>query len=207
MTQYSYSRLANVDALRGFVLFGILLANLPYDKNSALFSATDRSLDFLFHLLIDKKLITIFSILFGFGFFMQMQKAEREGLHFPKYFLIRMIILFAIGSLHAYGLWFGDIIRTYAFGGIFLLFVSSWPIKRLLWLALFFNILLTGVIFIGNAALEWQSYVILAELPIGNSRYYSLHAYPKIFYTGSWPDLHKGALIILFPRNKYNCGF
>ena len=181
MTQYSYSRLANVDALRGFVLFGILLANLPYDKNSALFSATDRSLDFLFHLLIDKKLITIFSILFGFGFFMQMQKAEREGLHFPKYFLIRMIILFAIGSLHAYGLWFGDIIRTYAFGGICLLFVYSWPIKRLLWLALFFNILLTGVIFIGNAALEWQSYgydpKFAEELPIAKSfgRYYYLN--------------------------------
>lgn len=173
MIPFSYNRLAHVDALRGFALFGILLANLPYDKNSAVLTVSDRTLEFFFHLFIDKKLITIFSILFGFGFFMQMHKAEREGQHFPKYFLIRMILLFAIGSLHAYGLWFGDIIRAYAFGGLCMLFVYSWPIKRLLWLALFFNIILTGVIFIGNAALDWQSYQydpkLAEELPIAKS--------------------------------------
>jgi uncharacterized protein len=168
--QITSTRLAQVDALRGFALFGILLANLPYDPETAVSSAADHALKFLFHLLIDKKLITIFSILFGFGFFMQMQKAEREDRNFKRYFLVRMLLLFAIGCLHAYGLWFGDIIRTYALGGIFMLLVYHWPMKRLIWLSIFFNIVVTGVIFIGNATLGWQSYnydpALAVELPV-----------------------------------------
>jgi uncharacterized protein len=51
-----------------------------------------------------------------------------------------------------------------------MLLVYNWPVKKLIWLSVFFNVVLTGVIFIGNAALGWQSYdydpALASELPV-----------------------------------------
>src|SRR5262245_19637386 len=105
-------RLELVDSLRGLALFGILLANVPADNltvNNSLMEKTDNILLFLNHLLIDKKFITIFSLLFGFGFYVQMKRAEAAGINFTQYYLKRMFILFLIGCIHAYVFWFGDI--------------------------------------------------------------------------------------------------
>ena len=52
----------------------------------------------------------------------------------------------------------GGIIISYAFGGLFLLFIRNWSIKKLVILALIFNDLLTGIVFISNSALEWRVY-------------------------------------------------
>ena len=45
--------------LRGFALLGVLLANVPYGNSEAIQSAFDPALTCLYHLLIDKKFITI----------------------------------------------------------------------------------------------------------------------------------------------------
>lgn len=76
-----------MDALRGLALLGILLANIPYaDNKTAVFPQIESILSFLFHLLIEKKFITIFSILFGFGFYIQMKKLDEAGINFKPYF-------------------------------------------------------------------------------------------------------------------------
>ena len=152
------ARIDAVDGLRGFALLGVLIANIPVAGPDTITGTWDSALIFLSHLLIDKKFITAFSILFGFGFYIQMQRAEEKRVYFTRYFLIRMGLLFLIGIIHSYGLWNGDIIMSYAFGGVFLLLVRRWPLKRLVFLALFFNVFLTGVFFIGNSALGWQIY-------------------------------------------------
>lgn len=152
------SRIEVVDALRGFALLGVLLANVPYSGDPSIASVFDGALSFLSDLLISKKFITIFSILFGFGFYIQMSRAEKSGVHFKSYFLKRMALLFLIGTIHCFVLWDGDIIMSYAFGGIFLLLIRNWSIKKLIVLAVIFNVLLTGIVFIGNSALEWQVY-------------------------------------------------
>src|SRR5262245_17439863 len=170
-------RLELVDALRGLALLGILLANVPYDDNApSLVSATwqiDNSLTFLFHLLIEKKFITIFSILFGFGFYNQLKRSEESGIEFRPYYLKRMLILFLIGCVHAYFFWFGDIIRDYALCGMILLVVYKWPQKRILTVGLIFSIVITATVFIANSALEIQRYnydtSIAREHPITNS--------------------------------------
>ncbi len=69
-----------------------------------------------------------------------------------------MILLFIIGSIHSFVLWNGDIIMAYAFGGIFLLLVRNWSTRKLIILAVMFNVLLTGIIYIGNSAFGWQIY-------------------------------------------------
>jgi uncharacterized protein len=177
------NRLKVVDALRGLALLCILLANIPFsgETGSLYQSGTivlgspgiDKILDFAFHLLIDKKFITIFSILFGFGFYMQIKRAEERGIAFRSYFVKRMILLLLIGCAHAYFFWFGDIIRDYAICGIFLLLVYKWPVKKILITAIIFSVFLTALIFILNGALGLQEYsydkAILLEHPVTTS--------------------------------------
>lgn len=152
------SRIEVVDALRGFALFGVLFANIPYGGEPPITGVFDGSISFLTDLLISKKFITIFSILFGFGFYIQMSRAGKSGVNFKSYFLKRMALLFLIGAIHCFLIWDGDIIMSYAFGGVFLLLIRNWSVKKLVILAVVFNVLLTGIVFIGNSALEWQVY-------------------------------------------------
>lgn len=151
-------RITSVDALRGFALLGIILANLPWAGEGMMQGAWDETMNFVHLFFIQSKFITIFSILFGFGFFIQFDRASHRGVRFTRYFIVRMLLLFAIGCLHAYLLWMGDIIRTYALCGLFLLLVKDWPVKRLLWLAVLFNVVLTGAMFIATGALGLESY-------------------------------------------------
>jgi uncharacterized protein len=164
------ARIDAVDALRGFALFGVLLANIPIAGPETITGQMDSVLTFLSNFLISQKFITAFSILFGFGFYIQMTRAAEKNINFRSYFLIRMGLLFLIGVIHSYGLWNGDIIMAYAFGGVFLLLVRKWPVKKLFLLALLFNVILTGVFFIGNSALGWQiydyDYALDSEYPI-----------------------------------------
>ena len=151
-------RVASIDALRGFALLGILLANIPFRGEIVPITESSSILTFIFYLFIDKKFITIFSILFGLGFYIQLQRLANKNSNFKKYFIIRMLLLFLIGCLHAYLIWFGDIVRAYAVGGIILLVVRYWTVKRLLLVGLIFIVLITGIIFIGNNAFGWQVY-------------------------------------------------
>jgi len=134
------SRIEVVDSLRGFALLGVLFANIPYGGDPPVAGIFDESLTFLLDLLISKKVITLFSILFGFGFYIQMSRAEKTGINFRKYFIKRMSLLFLIGTIHCFLLWDGDIIMSYAFGGLFLLLIRNWSIKKLVILALIFNV-------------------------------------------------------------------
>jgi uncharacterized protein len=152
------SRIEVVDSLRGFALLGVLFANIPYGGDPPVAGIFDESLTFLLDLLISKKFITLFSILFGFGFYIQMSRAEKTGINFRKYFIKRMSLLFLIGTIHCFLLWDGGIIMSYSFGGLFLLLIRNWSLKKLVILALIFNVFLTGFVFIGNSALEWRVY-------------------------------------------------
>lgn len=169
----SSNRIEVVDALRGFALLGVLYANIPIGGNPPIVSTYDDLIHFLFNFLISKKFITIFSMLFGFGFFLQLSKAKEKGINFNSYFLKRMGLLFLIGCIHSFVLWNGDIIMSYAFGGVFLLLLRNWSVKKLIILAVVFNVLLTGVTFIGNSALGWATYdydfAIITEFALTNS--------------------------------------
>ena len=155
------SRIKTVDALRGFALLGIIIANIPFAGNIDQVIANrthiigsphaDELFNILFHWFIDKKFITIFSILFGFGFYIQMSRASEKLVAFRPYFLRRMLILLLIGCIHAYIFWFGDIIRDYAIGGIFLLLFYRLRETGIRRLAVLFVVIITGIIYIVNS--------------------------------------------------------
>lgn len=123
-------RLELLDALRGFALFGVLIVNLrsfslyefltPAAQAALPTAAWDRALELAMELLVDARAITLFSLLFGIGFAMQMRRPEARAEGTRRY-VRRMLILLAIGLVHAWLFWWGDILRYYAVFGLVLL--------------------------------------------------------------------------------------
>lgn len=136
-------RVHAVDALRGFALLGILMMNitafgLPSEAYvnpmaPALegyvgpFDGLTKGVWLGIHLLFDLKMMTIFSMLFGAGLVLLGGRAEARGTRsFAGVYYRRLLWLFVIGMLHAYFIWYGDILVAYALCGLLL-----YPLRRL----------------------------------------------------------------------------
>lgn len=124
-------RITLLDALRGFALLGIVLYNvealsgfafLTPDMRQALpLSRFDPALEFFRYAFLEAKFYSLFSLLFGVGFAVFRNRAERRDADFPALFRRRLWVLFAIGLAHSVLVWFGDILHVYALGGFVLL--------------------------------------------------------------------------------------
>ncbi len=121
-------RLEVIDALRGFALFGILFANLysfiGYNTYSLdeipTLPILDRAMLFFIDLFVEGKFYSIFSILFGFGFALQVERFKTKDVSFIPFWIRRMIILICMGLLHMYLIWNGDILTLYGVLGLLL---------------------------------------------------------------------------------------
>ena len=137
-------RSALLDSLRGWALFGILIANMmafigfffvPDEmRDQMLLSQFDDLSEFLLEWLVVGKFYSIFSLLFGVGFAIQLGRLEQRGEGVPRY-LRRLIILFLIGIAHMLLLWLGDIVALYALMGAVLLLFRRLSDRTLLWSA------------------------------------------------------------------------
>jgi uncharacterized protein len=118
-------RIQALDVLRGIAVGGILLANvmvffglfaLPAGGVPTLASnAADSVARLLERVFVDGKFYSIFSLLFGIGFGVQLSRGGDAAL--PR-FRRRLKILLAIGALHAFLIWAGDILMLYALLGL-----------------------------------------------------------------------------------------
>ncbi len=123
-------RIVAIDTLRGFALLGILVMNvtgmaMPFAAyfNPLAYGGTnvgDFSAWVVAHVFFDLKMMGIFSMLFGAGLALMAQRAEARGQRFGRVYYRRLFWLFVIGMLHAWFLWFGDILVTYAICGTLL---------------------------------------------------------------------------------------
>ena len=124
------ARIHNIDALRGFALAGVAVIHLVTEfvagsvpavyKDPSFVNWLDNGVFTFLKLFIDGKFFSIFSILFGLSFSIQMASAKRKGDNFALRFLWRSILLFGIGCFHQ--LFFrGDILMVYAFLSLFLI--------------------------------------------------------------------------------------
>ena len=133
MTQRGASaaeRIVVVDGLRGLALAGILCANSLYwsgwdfmseAQASARFGAeATRALSFWHKFLVDGKFYTIFSLLFGLGFALQLARLEARGADGLRVFRRRLLVLLGIGLVHLVLVWDGDILTLYALLGFLL---------------------------------------------------------------------------------------
>ncbi|PHQ39585.1 hypothetical protein DJ69_05435 [Halorubrum persicum] len=116
-------RIVSLDALRGIALLGILLINVW------VFAMPEQTLlnptvygDFtganywawaVSHVFGQNKFITLFSALFGAGILLFIESKEEKGQDALRLHYRRTAILIAIGLMHAYLLWYGDILVAY----------------------------------------------------------------------------------------------
>ena len=130
-----------LDALRGFALFGIFLANIRFFSGWEYLGAGQRAelsgdgyrlLDFLHLAVIDGKFYTLFSLLFGIGFALQLHRLQGRGAAATRIYLRRTSILLAFGLIHLFVFWVGDILTPYALLGFVLLAIRDWSDRTLL---------------------------------------------------------------------------
>lgn len=135
-------RFVILDALRGFALLGICLANFPEfslytfqppEIAAAMPSAAyDKIAKFFLYMLVDGKFYSIFSILFGIGFSIILSNALQKGSDGLGIFYRRMTVLAAIGFMHLMFLWSGDILLLYALTGMLLPFFRNMSNAKIL---------------------------------------------------------------------------
>ncbi len=139
-------RIKELDIIRGFALIGVLMVNI-FTFNTTFFKeifATTPLLDPLglngtlnkaaalfVQIFAEGKFYTIFSFLFGLGFYIFMERAEAKGLSANKLFLRRLLVLYVFGVLHYTFVWWGDILHVYAIVGLFLMFFRKRNLKTI----------------------------------------------------------------------------
>jgi uncharacterized protein len=133
-------RVATLDVLRGFALLGVLLANL-YVLYSFRFASRDPMQDsgidlvarWFMALFVHSRAQTLLTFLFGFGFAVQLVRAQERGQRVLPIYLRRLFALLAIGWCHVLLLSWVDVTWGYAITGFFLLaFVRASDRTRLI---------------------------------------------------------------------------
>jgi uncharacterized protein len=127
------SRIESIDVLRGVAVLGILAMNIyafamPFSAyyNPLKWGGTDTlsmSIWFITHFLFDQKFLPIFSTLFGAGLILMTERSETGK--FAGTWYRRNLVLLVIGAIHAYLIWFADILFTYALLGLLI-----YPLRR-----------------------------------------------------------------------------
>ncbi|MEH3099318.1 DUF418 domain-containing protein [Sphingomonas adhaesiva] len=151
MSSSATPRIGQLDYIRGIAVMGILLANLPAFAlpAAAYFSplawgghqGADRIAWFVNFVAVEGKMRGLFSMLFGASMLLVIDRAEAAGRSGLRVHLTRMAVLFAIGLVHLYLIWWGDILAHYALvGAIACLFIRL-PTRLLLLFSVLFLLL------------------------------------------------------------------
>lgn len=120
-------RILALDALRGFAMFGVLIAYCLWSLGTApeeTYSSFARGLDAVAEFIIDGKFYTILAFLFGLGFSIQLDRSSDDKAQVRVY-CRRLTALAAIGLAHSLLLRNGDILFPYAMTGFLLI-----PLRR-----------------------------------------------------------------------------
>jgi len=166
-------RIVLLDVLRGFAIFGILMVNMPLMfepiTSMILGAKTDMSIvnklsEIFIKFFFEGKFYVIFSMLFGYGFWIFINKPLNEGQNIIPVYRRRVLFLFLFGLFHLVLLWAGDILMFYAlFGFALLLFrkVSDRGlVKWAIWIGLvptILSILSAFFVFLGSIHPEAQA--------------------------------------------------
>ncbi|NOU04099.1 MAG: DUF418 domain-containing protein [Novosphingobium sp.] len=147
-------RLITLDFIRGIAVLGIVFANIAAFGQPMMAYIWPRALvepmtqgDKLFwllqYVLIDGKMRGLFTLLFGAGMMLFIERAWAKGA--TRWLQARRLLwLLLFGSLHFYLLWHGDILQLYAFTGLVVLGAIRWKPKTKL---------ITGLILYGLGAI------------------------------------------------------
>ena len=157
-------RITLIDVVRGFALYGVLLGNLiwitqegavaPAQVAALPTAAIDRIVKYGVEFFIDWKFYTLFSFLFGLGFSVQLMRSERRGVAVLPVYGRRLGVLLGFGLVHAYLVWYGDILHHYALLGFLLVLFRERSDRWLLGMGIGLGVVLPAVVRIGQALLD-----------------------------------------------------
>ncbi|MGE7692780.1 DUF418 domain-containing protein [Lysinibacillus sp. NPDC094177] len=156
-------RIETLDVLRGFALLGIILANIVWflypiymqedisfkNEWTSFWNDADYTVKTILSMFVDGKFVMLFSMLFGFGMVIMQERAAARELNFWAIYSRRLIALFIFGCIHAYFIWFGDILTDYAILGLLLLFMHKLKPNLMLIICLTLYSLLLGSLTFG----------------------------------------------------------
>ncbi len=152
------NRIEILDVIRGFAIFGIVIANIQswsgykfisFDAIETLnYYNYDSIVEYFFMFFIDTKFYTLFSLLFGIGFYVQFNKQRDNQDAFMKVYRRRLLFLMLFGAIHEF-FWSGDILLIYGgIGFIFVLFRNMKPTNILIYsILIFYSFLLYDLYF------------------------------------------------------------
>lgn len=127
-------RLYELDLVRGVALLGILIMNMPAFATSFYsgFGGSDWPYPwdewtaYARNVLLSGKFNSMFSLLFGIGFTIQLERLlENRGADGVRIYLRRLAALFLFGAIHMLVFWTGDVLHMYALLGVALLLVRE----------------------------------------------------------------------------------
>jgi uncharacterized protein len=140
------SRIETLDFIRGLAVMGILAANIvafgqPF--HAYIYPAaflTDPAdpggwMWIVQFVLIDGKMRGLFTLLFGAGIYLFMEKAWAKG-STRALQAWRLVLLMAFGLIHFFFIWPGDILFYYGLFGLLVLPCLKWAVKTQLWVGL-----------------------------------------------------------------------
>jgi uncharacterized protein len=167
-------RIDTLDFIRGLAVMGILAANIvafgqpfeaymypaafkvdPGDPGGWMWIAQ--------FILIDGKMRGLFTLLFGAGMYLFMEKAWARGA--TRWLQAwRLVILLVFGMVHFFFIWPGDILTYYAIYGLIVIGAMRWSVKAQLWVGLA-GYLLGVLMFAGALSMPWA----IVDTPLGES--------------------------------------
>ena len=135
------ARITSLDLIRGVAVLGILLMNAvsfkfglpPYLNLSVGGSESwlDWTVGIAGEIFIDQKFMGLFSLLFGAGMILFIDRASARGGRAVTLNLWRNALLLLIGILH-FMLWDGDVLMVYAISSAFLIVLRNLPNRALI---------------------------------------------------------------------------
>jgi uncharacterized protein len=188
----SASRIIALDALRGAGILGILAVHvqlfampLAARSNPTVYGdlrGAGGAVWLATYVLADGKFIAIFAMLFGAGIAMLAARREAAGLPAASQHYRRMAALLLIGVLHAYLLWYGDILVTFALCGALVFLLRDLAPTRLI---------VAGIVFLGvapllSSALAWAAPDAVAQAQALSGSSPDAVAREMAAYRGGW---------------------
>jgi len=189
------ARNESIDILRGFALLGILVMNIQsFAMVEAAYFDPSQYGDLtginwwvwaLGHAFADMKFMALFSMLFGAGIVLVTDARQAKGLPTFAHHYSRNFWLLVFGLMHAYLIWYGDILVTYAISAFFLYWVRN---LAPFWLFVLGTLLLSVPLLI-NVSLTLAPIEVRQEIASEFATSPEAIAAELAAYRGSWAEV------------------
>ncbi|MEH6944166.1 DUF418 domain-containing protein [Bacillus sp. JJ722] len=204
-------RIQSVDILRGFAILGIFFVNMPaffspiyyYNPDTYWETTSDRSLNAMVDFFAQASFYPLFAFLFGYGAIILADRLSIKELSFPKYFSRRLVILLLFGCIHAFFLWHGDILITYAICGFFFILFWKCKGKTLIITGVLIYSIVYSLIIVSFAAFEGleDSSSILSSIDNQEAIESSIHVYSQGSFSEIFSQRYNDWLLVNGPSN------